>query len=123
MTTIDDPTRLSADPDLILAGLLPPDARSVVIADGEELCREGDPSDQWWYIDEGWADVTAEGIFLGNQTILWTELGQVHTFALLLETSLQLVHPSGWRSWDFAPFTAYFIKQIHVPGHHALFRT
>lgn len=66
MTAIEDPTRFTGDPDQILADLLPPDARSIVVADGDDLCRAGDPSDEWWYIDEGWADVTADGIFLGN---------------------------------------------------------
>jgi cytochrome P450 len=66
MTTIEGPAPSTDDIDDMLAALLPPDARSITVADGEDLCRSGDPSDMWWYIDDGWADVTADGIFLGN---------------------------------------------------------
>jgi cytochrome P450 len=66
MTTIERPVPPSEDIDELLAALLPAGAGVVTVADGEELCRAGDPSDTWWYIDEGWADVTADGIFLGN---------------------------------------------------------
>ena len=66
MTTIEHPVGTNEDIDEILAALLPPDAHVVTIADGEQLCQAGDPSDAWWYIDDGWADVTADGIFLGN---------------------------------------------------------
>jgi cytochrome P450 len=35
-------------------------------SDGDVICREGDPPEDWWIVAEGSADVTRDGIYLGT---------------------------------------------------------
>jgi cytochrome P450 len=54
------------DMEALLVELLPDSATEVVVPDGATLCRAGDRADTWWFVEDGWADVTVNGIFLGN---------------------------------------------------------
>ncbi len=35
------------------------------VAQGEVVCAEGDKADRWWIVEDGLADVTSEGLFVG----------------------------------------------------------
>ncbi len=74
MTTINTDTDIDdtiqgvghRDVTVLLRELLGAGAQVVEVADGETVCDVGDDSDHWWYVDDGWADVTVDGIFVGN---------------------------------------------------------
>lgn len=64
MTTSD--TAIATDLSESLLTALGDDAAMVTIPDGDRLCRAGEQSTTWWYVDDGLADVTVDGIFVGN---------------------------------------------------------
>ncbi|HUR50585.1 MAG TPA: cytochrome P450 [Mycobacteriales bacterium] len=38
---------------------------SRLVAQGEVVCAEGDKADRWWVVEDGLADVTTEGLYVG----------------------------------------------------------
>lgn len=58
----------------IFGGCLPEDLRPVVeaitgtreVGAGEVVCAEGDKADRWWVVEDGLADVTVGGLFVGG---------------------------------------------------------
>lgn len=64
MTIIEQP---AADPAVDpFAALVGPDAGEVVVGEDEVLCRAGESADCWWYVVEGFADVTRGGRYVGT---------------------------------------------------------
>ncbi len=56
-----DPT--STDP---FAALLDESAPEVFVPEGEQICAAGEEPDEWWYVIDGFADVTRNGHYLGT---------------------------------------------------------
>ncbi len=56
----------SAPHALMLDALLDVAARQVTVPEGDVVCREGDSSDAWWYVVDGFADVTRDGRYIAT---------------------------------------------------------
>ncbi|MEZ5219784.1 MAG: Crp/Fnr family transcriptional regulator [Ilumatobacteraceae bacterium] len=50
----------------VLAELLDSDALRITVREHETVCVEGEASDGWWYVIDGYADVTRDGRYLAT---------------------------------------------------------
>jgi CRP-like cAMP-binding protein len=46
--------------------LIDRDALRITLSEGEIVCAEGDDPDAWWYVVDGYADVTRDGRYLAT---------------------------------------------------------
>lgn len=65
--TITDPISITGPtPDDPFAALLDESALEIFVPEDEQICAAGDEPDGWWYVVDGFADVTRNGHYLGT---------------------------------------------------------
>ena len=66
MSTTETTSGSGPTEDDPFAALLDQSALEILVVEDEQICAAGDEPDEWWYVVEGYADVTRNGHYLGT---------------------------------------------------------